>query len=305
MIVLMNKTFEKMFKKIPVFTTLIIGGLLGFLLASQFTSQMHASSSYLEMTQHMMTLYSLIAFLVIVGVLLWVICANSATGLFASEIHEGTLRLLMSKELSRKELVLGKISGMLLGSMGYLIMVFAAVLFVFTVWSGADSDMMLLLVKCTAVYIVYGIVLIFIVGGLGTFLSTCFKKKVPAILILVALGALVFGILPIIRIILLETGIYNKWNLQFIDINYHLALIFNQFIEWIGGLSSSQGQLGMFSLFTNIYVPTSPDIDITLNTNSLYAVNQALNSLVVTIGYVITAFLLYALSFKKMARKDI
>lgn len=303
--VVLHKTFEKMFKKIPVFSTLVIGTLLGFLLASQYKQQVSNMASFQATSQHMMVLYSLLAFLAIVGVFIWVVCANGATGLFASEIHEGTLRLLISKEISRKELVLGKISGMLLGSMGFIILIFASLLFAFTLFSGVDSDMMTMLLKCTVVYMAYGVVVIFIVGGIGTFLSTCFKKKVPAILILVILGALVFGILPIVRIILLETGIYNKWNLQFIDINYHLAMIFNQFLDWIGGLSSNQGQLGMYSVFTNAYVYTSPDIDVTFNTNNVYALNQALHGIVVTAVYLGTTILLYVLSFRKMERKDI
>lgn len=303
--VLLYKTFEKMFKKIPVFITTIISAFCGFVLARQYVEALSNQETFSNVIQEMMTSYSLFAFLFLAGILVWMLCANSATGLFASEIHEGTLRLLLSKEISRRELVLGKVFGMVLGSIAYLVLAFAAFLLTYSVVSGASNDIVGLMIQYSAVYCLYGMTVIFIVGALGTFLSTCFKKKVPAVLILVAIGALVFGIIPIVRMVLMELGVYSKWHLQYVDMNYHLALIFNQFVELLGGLNSSQAQLGMYSMFTNVYVPTTLDIDISLNANMLYALNQSLHALVVTIVYILGSCGLYAWAFRKMEHKDI
>ena len=113
----------------------------------------------------------------------------------------------------------------------------------------------------TLAFISYGIILIFILGGLATFLSSCFKKKVPAILILVALAALIFGIIPFARIFLTNTGKYDTYHLYLFDINYHLSLIFNQFLMLVGDFNTMLGDLSTVS-YTHLVVKDILDIYI-------------------------------------------
>ena len=49
-----------------------------------------------------------------------------------------------------------------------------------------------------------------------------------AVLIMVALAGLIFGIIPIVRVILTQLGYYNQFNLYIFDLNYHFGLIFNK-----------------------------------------------------------------------------
>lgn len=301
--VLFSKTFIKMFKLIPVAIIMVISAGFGFVLANQYTSVMANEPTFTYLSQQITLIYSMLAFILLAGILIWVICSNSATGLFASEIHEGTMRLLISKEISRMELVIGKVTGMLAGSAVYLILSFASFLMIFILLSGVEKDILWVVLKATLMFILYGLVLIFIVGAMGTFLSTCFKKKVPAILILAALAALIFGIIPIGRMVLNAFGIYDKWHLYLIDINYHLALIFNQFLSFLGGLGGSQGELGTLGMFTNLYTYGKIDYDLSYNTQ--YILNQTLNGTLITVIYVTLSSGLYALAYHKMAKKDI
>lgn len=303
--VLLSKTFIKMFKVLPVTIIGLISGGLGFLFAYIYNNLSKSVLTYDRFSSNILTVYSLIAFMLIIGIMIWVISANSSSGLFANEIHEGTMRLLLSKEITRFQLVTGKILGMLLGSVVYLIMSFAVFILFFCLFSGVEKDILLLVIKGTSLFIVYGVLVIFIIGGLGTFLSTIFKKKVPAILIMVALSGLVFGIIPIIRVILIQLGYYNQFHLYLIDLNYHFGLIFNNFLRLMEDLTLSQSIDGIFTVFTNLYIPKAIDIDVTLINGSYYDINNTLNSLVIIISYIGAAIILYSLSFKTMLKKDI
>lgn len=303
--VLLVKTFTKMFKIIPTTIVCLISGALGLLFAFIYNQFVREVSTYEYLVNNAINVYSLLAFMMISGLMIWIVCANSATGLFASEIHEGTMRLLLSKEISRKELVVGKFLGMLCGSIVYLVMCFAAFLLVFCLFSKVEKDILLLIIQASMIFIVYGIVVIFIIGSLSSFLSTVFKKKVPAILIMVALGGLIFGIIPIVRIILIQLGYYGRFNLHFIDMNYHFGLIFNNFLSLIGDFSTSQNSNGIFTMFTNLYVQQAVDIDVAFMNTSYYVANNSLNSLVVMVGYVVGAVALYGAAFRIMLKKDI
>lgn len=303
--VLLSKTFTKMFKVIPVIIIWLISGVFGLLFAYIYNNLSRNILTYARLSNNVMNIYSLIAFMMIAGLMIWIICSNSSSGLFASEIHEGTIRLLLSKEITRIHLVAGKVLGMILGSIVYLITSFSVFILVFCLFSGVEKDILLLIIKATLIFIIYGMVIIFIIGGLGTFLSTIFKKKVPAVLIMVALGGLIFGIIPIVRVILNQFGYYNQFNLYIFDLNYHFGLIFNNFLGFVGDLSLSQSTNGIFTIFTNIYTPEAIDVDIALTNASYYVINTSLNGILVTVSYIIGAVVLYGVSFRTMVKKDI
>ena len=303
--ILLSKTLTKMFKIIPFTVISLISGVFGFLFAYIYNNLSSSILTYERLSINVMNTFSLLAFMMIAGLMIWVISSNCSSGLFANEIHEGTIRLLLSKEITRKNLVIGKILGMLLGSIVYLIVSFACFIMVFCLFAGVEKDILLLIVKGALIFIIYGMLIIFIIGGLGTFLSTVFKKKVPAVLIMVGLGGLIFGIIPIIRVILNQLGYYNQLHLYLFDLNYHFSLIFNNFLGLVGDLSSSQNTNGIFAIFTNLYVVEALDIDITLTNAGYYAVNTSLNGMIVTFSYIIGSITLYGLAFKSMFKKDI
>lgn len=303
--VLISKTFIKMFKILPFVIISTLSGLLGFLFSSVYKNLVQDALTFNQFSNNILNTYSLFGFMLIAGIMIWIICSDCATGLFASEIHEGTIRLLLSKEITRFNLVLSKILGMLIGSFIYLVNSFSIFMLVFCIFSNVEKDILLLVIKATLLFIIYGFLVVFIVGGIGTFLSSIFKKKVPAILIMICLGGLVFGIVPILRVILISLGYYGQFSLYILDINYHFGLIFSNFLSVLGDLSLSQNVNQLFTIFTNLYTQGAVDFDITLNNNSYFIVNNSLNSLVIILSYIIGAIILYGLSFKIMIKKDI
>ncbi|HJA54568.1 MAG TPA: hypothetical protein H9951_04160, partial [Candidatus Bacteroides intestinigallinarum] len=77
------------------------------------------------------------------------------------------IRLLLSKPISRLQLVLGKILGLFLGAIGYLLIIYATFIFSFTLSSQVEKDILEVILKDSIMFIGYGIVLIFIIGSIG------------------------------------------------------------------------------------------------------------------------------------------
>lgn len=305
MLTIMKKTYSKMFTVVPVVLVSVLSVFAGYFLAREYRDILSRNPTYSYITGRMTIIYALFTFLMIAGLVIWIITANVSSGLFANELHEGTLRLLLAKPIGRKDLVLGKVIGMFLGSMTYLALSLILMMSGFCLFSPVDKDVLSHLLKYTMIFFMYGTLMIFISGAIGSFLSTCFKKKVPALLILLMIGIFAFAIFPIIRLIISSSGIYYKFHLYYIDINYHFGLIFHQFTQLLGEMTTSQGQLELFSTFTNIFKYVSFDTDITLGMGSIYALNTTLNGIVVTLIYTLMAVVLYALTFKRMFSKDI
>ncbi len=300
-----NKTYSKMFTYVTMPIVVAASLFAGYLLAGDYLDVMTRTPTFVYLSQRLAVMYCMLTFVLIAGLCIWMIVANTSSGLFANELHEGTLRLLLSKPVSRYELVVGKIGGMLAGAMTYLGISLLIVLGIFTLRAQPDQDILIYLLKYTFVFLLYGTFVILIAGAIGNFLSTCFKKKVPALLILALIGFLIFGIIPIARTITQSLGVYDKMHLYLFDLNYQFGLIFNSFTQLIGQLSSSSGQIEVYNVFTNLFKNVPTDVDVTLTSGSLMVLNKTLNNVIVVGGYGLLTAVLYVLSFRRMKLKDI
>lgn len=300
-----NKTYSKMFTYVTLPIVIVISAFAGKLLAGDYSDVIARTPTFTYLSQRLAVMYCMLTFVLIAGLCIWMIVANTSSGLFANELHEGTLRLLLSKPVSRHELVIGKIGGMLAGAMTYLVISLLTMIGIFTLLAHPDQDILVYLLKYTVVFLFYGAFVILIAGAIGSFLSTCFKKKVPALLILTLIGFLIFGIIPIARTITQSLGVYDKMYLYLFDLNYQFGLIFNSFTQILGQLSSSSSQIELYNVFTNLFKTISTDVDITLAGGNLMVLNTTLNSMFIVGGYGILTVVLYILSFRRMKLKDI
>ena len=300
-----KKTFIKMFTVLPVTIMSLLSLGLGYFLASDYRDVMARFPTFDYLSGRLSVIYALFVFIIIAGLAIWIIVANVSSGLIANELHEGTLRLLVAKPISRKALTLGKITGMLLGAIVYFASSLLLIMGSFALLSGCDKDILTHLLKYTALFFGYGVMMIFLAGSIGSFLSTCFKKKVPGLLILVMIAILAFAIFPIGRMVLSLFNIYDPLHLYYFDINYHFGLIFHEFTKWLGQITTSQSQLNQYSVFTSIYTAVPSDLDITNNFASIAQINTTLNGLIIMLSYFIGACLLYVLTFRRMEKKDI
>ncbi|MBS5115571.1 MAG: ABC transporter permease subunit [Erysipelotrichaceae bacterium] len=297
-------TFLRMFKRVPIILSVLVSLIAGWFMAKDYNKVILRQPSFDYINERMIVLFCVISFVMITGIVLCIIVANTSSGLFANEIHEGTLRLLVAKPIKRSSLVLGKILGTILGGVVYSVSSLIIVLAITCLFTSIDQNIVLNLIKYAIAISLYGAFLTAFVGSVGSFLSTCFKKKVPALLILVGVGFFAYAIFPIMRLFLTQK--YPSLNLSYIDINFHLGIIFNQFIELVGGLQGTTNQIDLFNFFTGLFKTVSIDSDITLNdAGSLYTLNQSINHIVVLVSYSLISVGLYALTFKQMAKKDI
>ena len=280
-----NKTYSKMFTYVTMPIVVAASLFAGYLLAGDYLDVMTRTPTFVYLSQRLAVMYCMLTFVLIAGLCIWMIVANTSSGLFANELHEGTLRLLLS--------------------MTYLGISLLIVLGIFTLRAQPDQDILIYLLKYTFVFLLYGTFVILIAGAIGSFLSTCFKKKVPALLILALIGFLIFGIIPIARTITQSLGVYDKMHLYLFDLNYQFGLIFNSFTQLIGQLSSSSGQIEVYNVFTNLFKNVPTDVDVTLTSGSLMVLNKTLNNVIVVGGYGLLTAVLYALSFRRMKLKDI
>lgn len=298
-----NQTFTKMFTKVITLLIVLSNILIGYVLSSEYKGVIQRMPTFDYLSSRMAVLFALLSFVIVSGLVLWIVASNTSSGLFASELHEGTMRLILSKPISRSELVIGKVGAMMAGSMVYLVISFAVLLGSFCLFAFPDMDITLHLLKYAFVMLFYGLFMTLFVGSVGSFLSTCFKKKVPALLILVSIGFLVFGVIPIIRLMAGEA--YLKYHLYYFDMNYHFGLIFNLFISPFGQVTTSASQLEMFTAFTNIYTRVPLDRDIVLGTMGMYQVNHTINQTFIVSIYSILTAILYGLTYQRMKVKDI
>ena len=71
--VLLCKTFTKMFKVIPVTVVWLISGAFGLLFAYIYNNLSESILTYARFSNNIMNIYSLMAFMIIVGIMIWII----------------------------------------------------------------------------------------------------------------------------------------------------------------------------------------------------------------------------------------
>ena len=302
--VLLKKTFIKSFHPIMLGCVSLISLLSGFLLSKEYHNLIANKPTYDYLSNRLGAVIAIIYFIMIIGFVFWIIISQISTGLFASEIHEGTIRLLLSKAISRKELVFGKVGGMLLAGLVYLLIAMLLFMTSFSLFTSIDQDLLIYFYKITFASYLYGVFVLFIVGGIGSLLSTCFKKKVPALLVILLIAMVCYAIFPILRNIL-SANYYYRYHIYLIDINYHFGLIYQSFLDFFTQFDLSSGQKMMYAFFTNVYKATALDIDINTAGASFYSLNTTLSSLGVFITYLIIDLASYILSLKRMCKMDV
>ena len=170
-------TFLRMFKRVPIILSVLVSLIAGWFMAKDYNKVILRQLSFDYINERMIVLFCVISFVMITGIVLCIIVANTSSGLFANEIHEGTLRLLVAKPIKRSSLVLGKILGTILGGVVYSVLSLIIVLAITCLFTSIDQNVVLNLIKYAIAISLYGAFLTAFVGSVGSFLSTCFKKE--------------------------------------------------------------------------------------------------------------------------------
>ena len=300
------KTLSGMFK--PVIAGIYFG--LTFLVSLIFIILRFDKTSISLITDSALSVVIFMFFLIQCGIISIITITLTGSGMFATEEAEGTMRILASKPIKRSSIVTGKLLGVATGSFIYMITSTVLTLTSLGILSGIDVDVFKLVISKMPSTILYGIFIIFFFLGVSGLLSTIFKKKIPAIIIIIVYLLLSFGVFPIVRNIMTSYGEnkYSRFKIYLVDTNYHLGAIYSSILNTTGNIELSDDSKQLIGVFTGMYIAKTKDLDLMDNSNNYpytVATNNTINNNLLLIIYSLTAITCYAFTYIRMERKDI
>ena len=234
-------------------------------------------------------------------VLVAVLAANG----IARDEQTGTVRILLSKPVSRRQVLLGKYIGVV--TFGFLATVACLLVGAVALYATAGASPSALggsiftLLPGTLVF-AFGAVLF--VAAVGTAASVFTASRLKTALIASLVPALFFAFL-LVRLLTGGTGTYEQFKLYYLDVNYHLGNFFVTLHGVLGPEFSpiTQSDLG---LFTGVYDHSGwgPDPLVGGFTGTVPVVGHVSATLSILLGLVLTVALLVA-AVLHFDRKDI
>ena len=303
--VILKRTLQETLRLSAVIVSLAAGLLGGFVLArAGATDSVPAFANYLN--SRLIEQHTTVFFL-ICGAMLMVIVSAVGTGLIAGEVHEGTFRILVAKPNSRVSILLGKVLGMLIGSLMLMVMSLSARYFMNYICGNYDGNIFKGLLAYFPAYLLYGLIVTLFFSSLAVLLSCVAKKRVIALLPMLVVMIIVLVLPLVVRLVLSLKGGAGLDKLSFVDLNYHFGSLFRWCTEFSGGIKGTSNQLEIPTLLMNIFTQKAIDPDIAHTTNSgvLTTINNAVPATVLLIVYGALTVINYVASFAIIRRKDV
>ncbi len=304
--VIFKRTLEDTLKISSIIICLIAGAAAGYLLGRNSSyGTVPAFQHYLNgslIKQH------IAVFFLINGAILITIISSVSSGLIAGEVHDGTLKILITKPNSRSTVLFAKILGMVVG-ISILMFLELAVMYIVEVYTGNfDGNIVNGLIGYLPAYVLYGYIVMFFFSSLGVLLSCIASRKVIALLPLLAVMVMVLGLPIILRIMMAWTiGGSMSARIYPIDLNYHFGSMFRWCCELFGGIHGTSNQLEIPTLLMNIFNTATIDNDLVRasTTSNMVVVND-----IIPAGYILTVYLLlgcinYVSSFIIIRKKNV
>lgn len=302
-----NRTLTSMFKPLGagiyyalvIISTILVS--LSVILGDTYTS---IEIQKINVTQ----IYVILNFIWLSGILLNLKILITGTGLFAAEESSGTMRMLFARPLKRSSIIIGKILGLLAGASIYMITSLIISIGLYSIITNIDRDVLLGLIRLLPNFIIYGVLIIIFFTGISAMFSSLFKGRVPALIIMIVLVLLTFGIFPIGRLILTSFGKYEKFYAQYIDFNYHIGSVYVDILDKGDKLKISPQAEESLGVFTGAYKLNENDMDKENNDNYYYSPkkrNRLIDTKYIFIVYTGLTIFSYALCSMRMNKKDI
>lgn len=303
--VIIKRTLEETLR-IPAVILVIAAGLAGGYIAGR-AGNITSVPAYVNYLNERLLVQHLAVFFLINGVILMGIVSSVGSGLIAGEVHEGTIRLLVSKPNSRRTILLGKVLGMLGGSVILMILGLSTFYLTETLKGQFDGNIMMDLLCYFPAYIMYGLIVTFFFSSLAVLLSCLAKKRIIALLPMMFLIIAIMAIPVIVRVVLMIANkSYPSDLLYYADVNYHFGSLFRWCCDFYGGIKGTTSQLQMPTILMGIFQEVALDKDVTHVQNSaMMLANNVIPKLVIVIMYGVLTVFNYAASFSIISRKDV
>lgn len=304
--VIFKRTLEDTLKIVSIILVILAGVAGGYILARNSAfSTVPAFQYYLNgilIRQHV------VVFFLIDGAILMTIISSVSSGLIAGEVHDGTLRILITKPNSRSTILFAKILGMIVGCS---ILMFLGLLSFYAteiLVARFDGNIVKGLLAYLPAYILYGYIVMFFFSSLGVLLSCIAKRKVIALLPMLAIVIMVLGLPIIVRITLaLARGGSVGTRVYAIDMNYHFGSMFRWCCDLFGGIHGTSNQLEIPTILMNIFNSVAIDADLarTDSRMNLTVANEVIPAIYILIVYVLLTCINYVSSFIIIRKKNV
>ena len=304
--VIFKRTLEDTLKIISIVVVVLASALGGYVLCrNSGYSTVPAYQYYLNgllIRQH------IVIFFLINGAVLMTIISSVSSGLIAGEVHDGTLRILITKPNSRSTILLAKILGMIVGC-SILMFLGLFVFYLTEILVGQfDGNIVKGMLGYLPAYILYGYIVMFFFSSLGVLLSCIASRKVIALLPMLAIVIMVLGLPIIVRITMaLARGGSVAARVYAIDMNYHFGSLFRWCCDLFGGIHGTSNQLEIPTILMNIFNSVPVDADLTRSDTgmNLTVANEVIPALYILIVYVLLTCINYVSSFIIIRKKNV
>ena len=302
--VIFKRTLQETLK-LSFLILMLAAGILGGVVISRMYSY-RTAPAFDYFLNNCLIIQHLAVFFLICGAVLMVIVSAVGSGLIAGEVHEGTFRILVAKPNSRMSILLGKVLGMLFGSILLMVMGISALYLSEFLFGSYDGPIVTAMLSYFPAYLLYGGIVTLFFSALAVFLSCITKKKVIALLPMLLIMILVLVLPMILRIIMMLGGKQSNW-MPFADLNYHFGSIYKWCLDLFGGIHGTSEQLELPTILLNIYKQTNVDRDLsrTFEYGVITTNNMAVPVNILLCVYGGLAVILYILSFAIIRRKDV
>ncbi|HPX32285.1 MAG TPA: ABC transporter permease subunit [Erysipelotrichaceae bacterium] len=296
-----SRTLETTIKKVSLIVSILISVTVGVIVVS--TNKTNTIGAYQVVLENVLMLQHLLVYFVITGFLLMVSTISNATGLIASEVHEGTFKLLAAKPNSRTQILAGKILGVIVGEVILLVISLLSYFSTVIIAGAIDGNIIKEMVSYLPAYFLYGVVIILFFTAVSTFLSCIFKRKISAMLPLLTIVVIALGFLPLQRVMTQVREGSTPTILNYVDLNYHFGLIFKFFVDLVSPIKPNR----LIGYLTNLFTDYRLDPDVIRQEwgGRILLANNYLSTTVVMIFYSLLALVSYILSFVIIKKKDI
>jgi len=306
MFVILKRTLKETLKLWTVILTAAAAVLGGFITGN--SSQMYGIRGTFESNlNRLLMMQHMVIFFLVYGVVLMVIVSSTGAGLIAGEVHEGTFRILVAKPNSRMSILLGKVLGMLFGTVLLMVLGLAAFFTAQFSFGQYDGNIMTGMMAYIPGYLLYGAITALIFSSMAVLLSCIAKKRMIALLPMLLMIVLILGVPLVLRIIMSIRGGQPNSVMSLIDPNYHFGSMFRWCMDLCGGIHGTSNQLDLAAMLMNIFkqLPIDQDIARDFGAGSIAVVNNTVPVNIILAVYLGIAVVNYLASFLIIRRKDV
>ena len=216
----------------------MIGLLVPVLVALGWRSSLAAGRLSLDMeTYYVLSNFLTISFIWVAGFFLAFVVSTNAAGFISRESSDGTLLPLVTKPISRRRIVLGKLAALVVNAvlLEAIILVLLALILRFML--SMEMPTFVAVLGSIPWILLYSLLVVLVFGSISLALSALIESQVKIMVLVTVVVLFVFGFGLIIHSAGLSQELYERYHVYVVDMSYHLG---NAFVPTLDRASGGQ-----------------------------------------------------------------